>query len=44
VMLTTSLNPDDKKRAANNPAIAGFRSKPLTPAMMEEILSQYFLS
>lgn len=44
VMLTTSLNPDDKKRAANNPAIAGFRSKPLTPAMMEEILSLYFFS
>jgi CheY-like chemotaxis protein len=41
VMLTTSLNPDDKKRADNNPAIAGFRSKPLTPALMQEILSQY---
>lgn len=44
VMLTTSLNPDDKRRADNNPSIAGFRNKPLTPALMEEILTQYFLS
>lgn len=43
VMLTTSLNPDDKKRADSNPAIAGFRSKPLTAAVMEEILSLYFM-
>ena len=43
VMLTTSQNPDDKKRADNNPAVAGFRSKPLTPAVLEDILSQYFL-
>jgi CheY-like chemotaxis protein len=43
VMLSTSQNPDDRKRADNNPAIAGFRSKPLTPALMEDILSQYFL-
>jgi CheY-like chemotaxis protein len=43
VMLTTSLNPDDRKRADNNPVIAGFRCKPLTAAMMEDILSRYFL-
>ena len=43
VMLTTSLNPDDKKRADSNPVIAGFKNKPLTPAVMEEILSQYFI-
>ncbi|SFD77604.1 Response regulator receiver domain-containing protein [Chitinophaga sp. CF118] len=43
VMLTTSLNPDDKKRATDNPVIAGFRSKPLTTAVLEEILSQYFI-
>jgi CheY-like chemotaxis protein len=44
VMLSTSQNPDDRKRADNNPVIAGFRSKPLTPAVMEEIISRYFLS
>lgn len=44
VMLTTSLNPDDKKRADSNPVIAAFKNKPLTPAVMEEILSRYFLS
>jgi CheY-like chemotaxis protein len=43
VMLTTSLNPDDKQRADKNPAIAGFRNKPLTPALMDEILSQFFV-
>jgi CheY-like chemotaxis protein len=44
VMLTTSLNPDDRKRADNNPVIAGFRCKPLTTTMMEEILTQFFFS
>jgi len=42
VMLTTSLNPEDKHRADSNPSIAGFRNKPLTPDAMQEILSQYF--
>jgi CheY-like chemotaxis protein len=43
VMLTTSQNPDDIKRADNNPVVAGFRSKPLTPAVLKDILSQYFI-
>lgn len=44
VMLSTSQNPDDKIRAANNPFVAGFRNKPLTPVVMEEILKQYFIN
>jgi CheY-like chemotaxis protein len=43
VMLTTSLNPEDKRRADDNPAINGLKNKPLTAALMEEILTQYFL-
>ncbi|SFM68163.1 Response regulator receiver domain-containing protein [Chitinophaga sp. YR627] len=43
VMLTTSLNPEDKHRASLNPSVAGFKNKPLTPSLMKEILKQYFL-
>ncbi|MBW8687468.1 response regulator [Chitinophaga rhizophila] len=42
VMLTTSLNPEDKNRATSNPSVTAFKNKPLTPSIMEEILSQYF--
>ena len=44
VMLTTSLNPEDRHRASLNPCVAGFKNKPLTPALMTEILKQYFAS
>ena len=42
VMLTTSLNPDDKKRAENIIEISGYKSKPLTAKMLENILNKYF--
>ncbi|QHS58074.1 response regulator [Chitinophaga agri] len=42
VMLTTSLNPEDKHRATANPHVTAFKNKPLTPSLMEEILSQHF--
>lgn len=42
VMLTTSLNPEDEMKAMIKPGIAGFRSKPLTHKMLEEILNEYF--
>ena len=42
VMLTTSSNPDDKKRAEKLPFISAFRNKPLTLEMLEEILQEYF--
>lgn len=42
VMLTTSINPDDHARAINHPDVSGFRSKPLTVGVMEDILACYF--
>ncbi|MEQ9285958.1 MAG: response regulator [Cyclobacteriaceae bacterium] len=42
MMLTTSLNPDDKEGAKDIPAVHGFMNKPLTQKMMKETLEKYF--
>lgn len=42
VMLTTSFNPDDKERAEKIPIINGFKNKPLSANMLNEILEIYF--
>jgi len=42
IMLTTSLNQDDEKKASGIPYINGFKSKPLTPEIMLEVLEEYF--
>jgi|SRR5690349_23075004 len=42
VMLTTSLNPDDKAKAIEMPEIAGFESKPLTEEKLNKILKEHF--
>jgi len=42
IMLTTSLNPLDKKRAEQIPEISGFETKPLTPEMLKRIFDQFF--
>jgi CheY-like chemotaxis protein len=42
VVLTTSANPDDKKRANQIREVAEFRSKPMTNQMVEEIMERYF--
>lgn len=42
VMLTTSLNPDDKTKADENPDVTGFESKPLTPEKLQKLLGKYF--
>lgn len=42
VMLTTSLNPEDESKAHIDNGIAGFKSKPLTRKMLDEILEKYF--
>jgi CheY-like chemotaxis protein len=42
VMLTTSLNPDDKAKANEMPEIAGFESKPLTEEKLNKILKEHF--
>jgi len=42
VMLTTSLNPDDRAKASKIPDVSGFETKPLTPEKLEAILKKYF--
>lgn len=42
MMLTTSANPDDVKRAKEIEEVTGFETKPLTPEMLEEIMKNYF--
>lgn len=42
LMLTTSLNPDDKMRADSTEGVAGFLSKPLTKELLKEILENHF--
>ena len=44
VMLTTSLNPDDKLKANEMPDISGFETKPLTTEKLNRILTKYFPS
>jgi CheY-like chemotaxis protein len=42
VMLTTSLNPDDRAKASKMPDVSGFETKPLTPEKLQAILKKYF--
>ena len=42
IMLTSSINPKDEKRAAQIDGIAGFRSKPLSRDVLNEIYDEYF--
>ncbi|MRI00348.1 response regulator [Kriegella sp. EG-1] len=44
VMLTTSLNPDDRNRANEINGISGFMSKPLTEELLEELLKKHFIA
>ncbi|MEM6646386.1 MAG: response regulator [Bacteroidota bacterium] len=44
VMLTTSLNPDDREAAEQNPAIRRFENKPLTEEALLRILEEHFPS
>jgi CheY-like chemotaxis protein len=41
-MLTTSLNPDDEKRAMAVNEVDEFRNKPLTIEMLHEIIEKHF--
>ena len=43
IMITSSINPDDKERALKRPSISGFQSKILTMEGLNNILNQYFL-
>jgi len=42
IMLSTSLNPDDKVKALGIPAVADFQNKPITTEMIHTILDKYF--
>lgn len=42
VMLSTSLNPDDRARALGNPLLASFVAKPLEEKQLGEILRDHF--
>lgn len=42
VMLTTSLNPDDKQRADKINEITSFKNKPLTEDVFQDIYNTYF--
>jgi len=42
IMLTTSLNPLDKKRAEKIPEINGFETKPLTVETLKNISEKFF--
>lgn len=42
IMLTTSDNPDDKNKFSQFGSTSDFKTKPLTNAMIDEILEKYF--
>ncbi|SOD81934.1 response regulator [Spirosoma fluviale] len=42
VMLTTSISTIDKQRASSLPEINSYRTKPLTLAMINELVATYF--
>ena len=43
IMLTTSINPDDKVKAENIPLVAAFENKPLTSNMIQRVIKKYFI-
>lgn len=42
MMLTTSLNPDDREKAKKYGAVAGFMNKPLTTTMLDDVRQEHF--
>lgn len=42
MMLTTSLNPDDRKRAEENSRINDFLTKPLTEESLKMLIEKHF--
>lgn len=42
LMLTTSANPADLKRAQEMEDVTGYKTKPLSVAMLQDILNNYF--
>jgi CheY-like chemotaxis protein len=42
IMLTTSINPDDKLKAEKMPLVTGFENKPLTSEIIQNVIKKYF--
>jgi CheY-like chemotaxis protein len=42
VMLTTSFNPDDKTKSLKYKEISGYKNKPLSSEILDEIMLKYF--
>jgi CheY-like chemotaxis protein len=42
VLLTNSSNPLDRERAGSYKEVVAFKTKPLTDAMVTEIMGEYF--
>lgn len=42
VMVTTSINPDDSKRARSLPTVDDFLNKPLTMEALSEVVTRHF--
>lgn len=42
MMLTTSINPDDRHKADQTKSIAGFLNKPLTTDVVEQVIKEHF--
>ena len=42
IMLSTSLNPDDRERANANKEVTEFQNKPLTVEILHETIEKYF--
>lgn len=42
IMLSTSLNPDDKSKALSIPEVSGYCNKPMTPEMIASTIAKYF--
>jgi CheY-like chemotaxis protein len=42
IMLTTSINPDDKLKADDIPLVTAFENKPLTAKMIQGIIKKHF--
>jgi CheY-like chemotaxis protein len=41
-VLSSSINPDDRKKAENNPLVTGYLSKPLSKEILDQIKHNYF--
>ncbi len=41
-VLSSSINPDDRKKAENNPLVTGYLSKPLSKEILDQLKTKFF--